>query len=546
MAVLPRWRRLSTQILVTQIAVLLVCGGFAFALSAYFIRHRLDQDFEQRALSVATSLAGLPVVRRDLSTGDPHQRLQALAERVRRRTHVTYVVIADRHGIRYSHPDPWKIGKHVSTPFGRVLAGHDWVGVQTGTLGRSARGKAPVFGADGRVVGEVSVGTLESRVSQQLAGLLPTLGLYLGLAVLVGAAASLALAARMKRRTFGLELDEIADLLQEREAMLHGVREGVVALDRAGRVRLMNDEARSLLDLYGDVVGSDVEELVPPGRLREVITGAVVAEDATVVSGRRVLVLNRMPMRLHERELGAVVTMRDRTEPEELLRQLDAAASLTSTLRAQTHEFTNRMHTLLGLLELERYDEASEFLTCLSGTQAALTERVTDRVRDPVLAALVIAKVSAASERGVALHLDARASVPVRVTGPVDAVTVVGNLIDNAIEAAARARPAEPDGDRAWVSVDLRHRGTTLAVTVTDSGPGVPPELSEAIFTDGFSTKAHSAGARRGIGLALVAQAVARRGGTVQVGGNAVSGGHFHVSLPGVLDPAPVEAGAMR
>ncbi|HET7386545.1 MAG TPA: sensor histidine kinase [Nocardioidaceae bacterium] len=563
MKVLPRWRRLSTQILVTQLAVLLVCGGFAFGLSAYFIRHRLDESFEQRALSVATSLAGLPVVRHDLRSGDPHRDLQTLAERVRRRTHVTYVVIADRHGIRYSHPDPWKIGKHVSTPFHQVLAGHDWVGIQTGTLGRSARGKSPVFGADGQVIGEVSVGTLESRVSQQLAGLLPTLGLYLGLAMLIGAAASLALAARMKRRTFGLELDEIADLLQEREAMLHGVREGVVALDKSGRVRLMNDEARDLLDLHGDVVGSSVEELVPPGRLREVITGAVATEDATVVSGQRMLVLNRMPVRLRDRQVGAgsrselaspadarrekqygaVVTMRDRTEPEELLRQLDAAASLTSTLRAQTHEFTNRMHTLLGLLELERYEEASEFLTRVSGAHAALTERVSDQVRDPVLAALVIAKVSAASERGVVLQLDPRASVPGRVTGPVDAVTVVGNLIDNAIDAATRAgQPAETCGEP-WVSVDLRSRGSTLAVTVTDSGPGVRDEHREAIFTDGYSTKSQAAGARRGVGLALIAQTVSRRGGTIQVGG---PGGHFHVSLPGVIDSEPVQVEVLR
>ena len=543
-----KWRRLSTQILVTQLAVLLVCGGFAFGLSTYFIRHRLDSEFEQRALAVATSLADLPEVQRGLQTGDPGRRLQHLAQGVMDRTHVTYVVIADRRGIRYSHPDPSLIGKHVSTPFGDVLRGHDWVGVQTGTLGRSARGKAPVFDAGGRVIGEVSVGILESRVSQALGRVLPDLGLYLGLAILIGVAASLLLAARMKRHTFGLELNEIAELLQEREAMLHGVREGVVALDQHGRVRLVNDEARSLLGLHGDLVGRQVEELLPPGRLRDVITGLVSAEDATVIARDRVLVLNRMPVLLAERNLGAVVTMRDRTEPEELLRQLDAAASLTATLRAQNHEFTNRLHTLLGLLELGRYDDAADFLARLSGEHGGTIEHVTDRVRDPVLAALLIAKVSAAAERGVELRLLPESSVLGTVTGPVDAVTVVGNLIDNAIDAAAGGPPAGPV-DRSvdasaenehvtgrQILVDVRERGDTLAVTVTDSGPGVPAHLREEILTDGFSTKTSTSGARRGIGLALVRQAVTRRGGTLQVG--AGPGGRFHASLPGVLHQA--------
>lgn len=540
------WRRLSTQILATQLAVLVLSGAFAFGLSSYFIRQRLDDTFEQRALAVATSLAEVPAVRRDLLAGDPHEHLPALAQRVTRHAHVTYVVIADRQGIRYSHPDPEKIGKRVSTPFDPVLHGHDWVGVQTGTLGRSARGKAPIFGPDGRVIGEVSVGILESQVSQELIRLLPTLAFYLGVAVLLGGAASLLLAARMKRHTFGLELNEITDLLQEREAMLHAVREGVVALAPDGRVRLVNDEARSLLGLRGDVVGQSVAALLPSGRLRDIISGNLVTrEDATVVAGERVLVLNRMPVRLGDRDLGAVVTMRDRTEPEELLRQLDAAASLTATLRAQNHEFTNRLHTLLGLLELEQYDDATEFLVTLSGEHGGVIEQVTDRIRDPVLAALLIAKVSVAAERHVSLQLAPESSVVGKVAEPVDAVTVVGNLIDNAVDAAAGAPPPEPSPGAPSVSeplvvVDLRQRGSTLAVTVTDSGPGVAPDLRDAIFTDGFSTKTSASGARRGTGLALVQQAISRRRGTLQVGSG--PGGRFHASLPGALTEAELVA----
>lgn len=515
--------------------VLLICGGVAFVLAGYFVRQRLDEQFEQRALAVATSVAALPTVQHELKIGDPQQKLRKLAQSVRLRSNVRYVVIADSNGIRYSHPNPDRIGRHVSTPFGPVLEGRNWVGVQTGTLGRSARGKAPVFGSDHQVIGEVSVGILESRVKDALWGALSTIGLYLAGAVLIGAGASLMLSRRMKRQTFGLELDEIADLLQEREAMLHGVREGVVALDTRGKVRLVNDEARRLLALHEDAVGQDLTELLPDGRLRDVLTGDAPGEDAIVVTRDRVVMLNRMPVGLSNRHLGAVVTMRDRTETDDLLRQVNATTALTSTLRAQNHEFSNRLHALLGLLELERYEEASQLIVDLAGGHAATANQVVDRVRDATLAALLIAKVNVASEKGVELLLDPESRVTGRCVSQVDAVTVVGNLIDNAVDAAASG-PADQDSRR-WVSVDLRQHDSTLLVSVYDSGPGIPHALRGAVFTDGFSTKSSGPTRRRGVGLALVSQAVHNRQGVIRILDEGKSG--IHASLPGLLREAP-------
>jgi len=236
-------RRLSTQILLSQLAVLTIVSSAGLALFAQEARHAVDVQSEQRALAVALATAAVPQVGSALDAGDPGSALQPLAERVRAKTGAAYVVIIDRTGMRHSHPNPTLIGQRVAEP----LVARPQTGLDNGRLGRSANGKAPVVLADGTVVGEVSAGILESQLAQSKNDELQRLAGYAALALLVGALVSLWLARRLKRQTFGLELHEVAELLQEREAMLHGIREGVVTLDASGRVSLVNDEARRLL-----------------------------------------------------------------------------------------------------------------------------------------------------------------------------------------------------------------------------------------------------------------------------------------------------------
>jgi two-component system CitB family sensor kinase len=325
-------------------------------------------------------------------------------------------------------------------------------------------------------------------------------------------------------------LREIAALLQEREAMLHGIREGVLGYDKNERIVLANDFARQLLDLPADFVGRPLRGVLPPGRLADVVTGEVEGSDLLVLHGDRVLAANRMPIR-HEgrRHLGWVVTFQDRTESEALKRQLDDAIGLTETLRAQSHEFANRLHTLVGLVELGRYDEAIQFVTEVSAARADLTERLQARIKDAKLVALILAKFSLADERDVRLRVmdDSRADGPISDVSEV--LTVVGNLIDNAIDAAAQApRPR-------WVELTIVAAEHDLLVRVRDSGPGVPHDMREAIFMDGVTTKSSATGARRGLGLALVRQVVESRSGMISVGHD--GGAVFTAVLPQCVGP---------
>src|SRR5438034_2542476 len=331
---------LASQILVFQLAIVL--GALSIGAAASYLNEsrQLDQRYELRSLTIAQSVAGMPSVRDGLRDSDPSRTLQPLAEGILKASGASFVVIAGANGIRYSHPNPAMIGKPIDEDFQTVLSGKTWVGVEHGTLGVSARGKAPIFEGQNRVIGIVSVGFLEGTLSQQLAAMLPQLASYILVALALGVAGSIFLSRRLKRQTFGLEPDEIATLLEQREASLHGIREGTIATDPGGRVTLVNDEAKRLLAIDDSVLGRPLVDVVPPGHAREVLAGNVDARDEIVLVDERVLVANRMPVTVRGRTIGAVVTLRDRTELDKLARELNDVRSLAEALRAQEHEFS--------------------------------------------------------------------------------------------------------------------------------------------------------------------------------------------------------------
>ncbi|MEU6933186.1 sensor histidine kinase [Streptomyces sp. NPDC046374] len=517
-----------SQVLLMQLAIatgvtVLATGLFLAPLSA-----QLDDQAMRRALAIAQTTAS-PRVAADLATTRPSAQgpVQAEAERIRRSTGAEYVVVMDTHGVRWSHTDPVQIGRIVSTDPSEVLAGHPVMEIDSGTLGRSARGKAPLRDARGEIVGAVSVGIEYDSVRDRLLAAIPGLLAYAGGALAAGALAAYLISRRLQRQTHDLAFSDISALLAEREAMLHGIREGVVALDRAGRIRLMNDEAQRLLGLGPEATGHPLDEVLGSGRTADVLAGRATGEDLVTVRGSRVLIANRMPTH----DGGAVATLRDRTELERLGRELDSTRGLIDALRAQDHEHANRLHTLLGLLELEMYEEAADFVNEVVGVHRTTAEQVTEKVRDPLVAALLVGKATVAAERGVSLRIAPDSLLPDRLVDPRELVTVVGNLVDNALDAASGTADA-------LVEVDLRGEGGTVVLRVTDSGPGVPADRRELIFTEGWTTKEPPAHGKRGLGLALVRRLAERRGGDARVDTGADGGAEFTVVLPEALREA--------
>ena len=375
-------------------------------------------------------------------------------------------------------------------------------------------------------MGLVSVGVLEAHVSSELAARLPESSIPPLLGLALGALGAFLLARRVKRQTFGLEPREIAALLEQREAMLHGVREGAMTIDSAGRLTLVNDEATRLIGIDTSALGRQLDDVAPAGRLRDVLTGQVPGRDEVVLVGDRVVVVNRMPVEVHGQPVGAVVTLRDRTDLDALLHELDDVRTLADALRAQEHEFANRLHVIGGLLELERYAEAVQFVNVNSSLHQELAAALVGQIGDPVISALLLGKASVASERGITLRVSMLHRRPGRPGRP----------------AEPRDDPRQPDRQRARLRragrlgrPRRRHprrrgrRARSCACTTPDRAS--TRRCREEIFRDGFTTKvATGSGRRRGLGLALVSQAVRRQGGRIAV--DNLDGAVFTVTLP--------------
>jgi two-component system CitB family sensor kinase len=520
--------RLSTQLLLLQLAIILLTVGVGTVVLYLHSRSGIAKRAGTESLAIAHTVAADQRIVRALTRPDGAKVIDPIAERIRRATGASFVVVANRQGIRMSHPNPKLIGKSLLHDPGEnpapILAGHTFVGEQPGSLGWSMRAKVPIRDPRGRVIGFVSVGVLESAIAEEFSDSLPIVLIPLFLALTLATLGAFLLARRVKRQTFGLEPDEIGALLEQREAMLHGVREGAITLDPAGRITMINDEAQRLLGLPAGAVGSHVADVVPAGRVHDVLTGRIAGQDEVVVLGERVLVANRMPVEVRGRSIGAVVTLRDRTELDALARELQDVRTLADALRAQEHEFQHRLHVISGLIELGRYDDAVQEINRSSLLHQELAASLVDRVGDPILAALLLGKAAVASEYGVKLDVHAT-ELPKELEDVRALVAMLGNLIDNALEAASTG------GAGGHVDVSLHVDGGELVIEIHDSGAGVDPALTEEIFRDGFTTKVARGGQhKRGLGLALVSQEVRRRNGTIAV--ENVDGARFTVRMP--------------
>jgi sensor histidine kinase regulating citrate/malate metabolism len=522
---------LAGQLLVLQLAIVVVVLVAVAAVSLAQSAATFNRVEGRRVTLLAEQLSSSPALRFGIRNPAPAEMLAPALQTSLAQSGVTSITVANPAGKVVAATNPTLIGTMLTLGVPEVADGRGW----SGELGNELVAQVPVLsegkdekgnpdGTLGNHIGTVMVGEQAPSVWQRLRGASSYLAIYLGIACVLGLLGSWLLARRIKRQTLGLEPREIAGLAEHREAMLYGLAEGVVALDPQLRVTLVNDVGRRLLDLPENAVGRNLGDLGIEGRLREVLAGEDEARDAVVVRRGRVLVMNRMSVTKDGRSLGSVTTLRDRTELAQLERELGSFRSSAELLRAQTHEFANQLHTISGLIQIGEYDEVVTYVGALNRYRESLDLTVTRRVHDTAVAALLMAKSSLAAERRVELRVSERTTL-LRLDPSLsaDVATVLGNLVDNAVDAAAQSgTPLSP----AWVEVELRQDATSVEIVVRDSGPGVAPELAQEVFAHGFTTKAAAEG-ERGIGLAMTRLICRRRGGEVAVTNNDDGGAAF-------------------
>ncbi|MFD0265204.1 ATP-binding protein [Streptomyces sp. NPDC127106] len=524
-------RSLAGQLFAMQVLLVAVvvagCAVFAYATA-----HGQAEDAARRqagavARAVADSPAVLEAVRGAARGTDPTTELQPYAERVRVDSEVDFVTIMAPDGRRWTHPDPRRIGEPFLGNTAPALRGETFSETYTGTLGPSIRVVTPLLD-DGRVIGMVSSGITVRAISARLAAQLSALVWVAAGALALGAVGTYVVNARLRRHTHGMNAAELSRVYDYHQAALHAVREGLLMLDGQRRITLINDAGRELLGLHGNLRGCSVADLgLPPP-----LTGALLADrprvDEVHLTAERVLVLSSAPVAGGGRR-GTVVTLRDHTELQSLTGELDHERGFTQALRSQAHEAANRLHTVVSLIELGRADEAVEFATAELQLAQALTDEVVTAVGEPVLVALLLGKAAQAHERGVELVVtrDSRAAGSGRGAPGLqalpsrDLVTVLGNLLDNALDALTGAPGAR-------IEVTVRPEEDGLLIRVADNGPGLPEGAAAEVFRRGWSGK----GEGRGLGLALVRQVALRHGGTAEAAEVPGGGADFTVRLP--------------
>lgn len=514
---------LSSRVFLLQLAVITTVLFAVTFVSIAQSRSEFHDVQGQRMLASAQSFASSPLVTSQISSPQASLILAPDMEKTRDLSNASVVEIVGPRGSVIASSDPTAVGHRSSLVSGTAFKGRSWAGDVSGNGQQFIAANVPVLNDNGTLLGLIVVAEEYPPLGTELIAAVPGLVLFLGIGAALGVLGSWILSSLVRRGTRGLEPHEIAELADHREALLFSIREGVIGVGADGRVTILNRSARELLGLQNAAAGARIDELPLDDQLRDALLHGSEAAETVVNTGSRVLVLNRRAVVSRGRHVGTVTTLRDRTELAGLQSQLAMNQSITETMRAQTHEFFNHLHTVSGLVQLGEFDEVRDFIGVLSRRSAQIASEVSEHIEDRTVAALLVAKSSLARESGIVLRLTDDSELGTLDSAlAADVITVLGNLIDNAVDATAGLSGIE-------ITVGIHDSGGVVTVSVRDPGPGVPEDLEKRIFSRGFSTKP-SGPAGRGVGLALVRLVCSQRGGEISV--HSDNGATFEATLP--------------
>ncbi|MBE0090377.1 two-component system sensor histidine kinase DcuS [Raoultella planticola] len=522
----PARKRLMRMKLSTAVTLMIssVIGSvllLVYALWFIQISDTTRDGVKDTALAVARTFSDMPEVKQALALPPQSGLIQPLALAITRRNDLLYAVVTDMHGVRYSHPNARLIGKRfIGEDIQPAFAGKENVAVNHGVLAPALRVFTPVFNDRQQQIGVVVVGISLSKVDEQIAKGRWDVLLTVLFSALVCGIGTWSLVRGLKRVLLGLEPQEISTQFQQRQAMLHSLKEGVVAVDVEGRVTLINPAASEIL-LSGP--GKEIAHTPLLADLHEVLQTGEPIYDRELGCNGFLLISNTVPVRSQNAIVGSISTFRDKTEVSQLLQRLDGMVNYVDALRTTSHEFMNKLHVILGLLNMKSYDKLEEYVLQTAHTYQADIGEIQHRIKSPVVAGFLIGKIQRAKERGFTLNLAEESLVPdcpneKQVTV---LVTVLGNLIENALDAMS----GQSEGE---VGLLLHYQNGWLSGEVSDDGPGIPPANIDAIFNKGFSTK----GENRGVGLFLASQQLRELGGTLAVESEPGVFTQFFVHLP--------------
>lgn len=525
---LPKFRfKLSTMITFFVCLVVLLSLMITDLLISQTVSKNIRETQEEKARIVARTISRSPIVIDSLENRTYSNSIQEYTKDIQSATEVMFIVVMDMNGIRKTHPNPEEIGKpFVGGDEKKALNGKEYVSMSKGTLGHSVRAFTPIYSREGKQIGVVAVGISLKNVESALVRSHRNILIVTALGLCIGIFGAILLARYIKRTLLGLEPFAIAKILEERSTMLQSVHEGIIAVDEHSTITLVNKSALQIFQKAGlnpNPVGMKIHDYMPSSRLDRVLqTGEPELDEEQKINGVSILV-NRVPLMVNGQVVGAISTFRDKTEVNQLAEQLTGVRAYTDALRAQSHEFMNRLHVIRGMIELKSYKEVANFIRNLVNYRHQEFGNITEHFKDPALGGFIMGKLSYAREQNVELSIETETVIPEPVDQKTthELITILGNVIDNSIESMTNS-------EEKILEVHFTYEDESLTIEVFDSGLGIPDEIQQRIFEKGYSTKGND----RGFGLYLVEKSISNLGGELHIDSKPMLGTNFYIKIP--------------
>ena len=523
--------RLHYKLIIFISVLILFISGVFELVSQEMLQKNAKHEKGLKALAISQAVANMPEIRTAFSKENPSVTIQPIVEKIRKKVGAEFIVVGNKNEIRYSHPNSMLIGKRmVGGDNEKVFKGKEIISESTGTLGPSLRGKSPIINDQGDVIGVVSVGYLIKDIEEEANKFHKKL-LFNSLIILViGISAAFLISFNIKKSIFGLEPKEIGRMYQEKHAILESIHEGIIAIDENCEITVVNENAHKVLSIPNNIKlrGLKIEDILHNSQLKKVVETGEAIYDLEFLINEKMVIINCIPISGENGNIvGAVTSFREKSELNKVLNELSQIKAYSEGLRAQSHEYSNKLHTILGLIQLESYQEAIDLISKESNITQNLIQFIMEEISDPVVAGLLLGKISLANELKVDFILDHNSSfadVPKEVNRE-DLITIIGNLLNNAFDAVIESNKPEKK-----VSLFLTDIGQDLIIEIDYNGNGIPEELVDDIFLYGVSTKKKFKNS--GIGLHLVQRLLQKLNGQITFHSNENGGTTFIVAIP--------------
>lgn len=505
---------------------------FTLLISTTFIMGSVikeqSEQYGQRAMLVARTVSNMTNIVHALELKDQNEAIQQIntaVEQVRIINQAKYIVVMDLDRIRYSHPNNSMLGtKSQSQDIQAALNEHYYISKAKGESGTMIRAFVPILNEEREQIGVVVVGFAVPTIADLLDKYEKEILIVGIVALILSMWGAYLLAQHIKRQMFGLEPEEISRMYMERQETFNAMHEGVIAIDNNYKITIFNERACEILGVGGnpiEFINRYIYEIIPDSRLPEIVDTKKAVYDQEIFVNDHNILSNRIPIFVKGKIVGAVAIFKDMTQVRKMAEELTGVKAFVQALRVQTHEHKNKLHTITGLLQLGHVDKAIEYLTTIQHQDDSITKFLKERFANENISGLLLSKYMRAKELGIQLEIDEHSSFKKFPKGlnHHDFVVILGNLIENAFDALN-----VPGLDEKKITLSIEEHDGMLAILVSDTGIGIPEDVIENIFENGFSTKQ---GNSHGIGLHLVHEIVKKGNGSIEVSSEVGNGTTF-------------------